>query len=328
MNTLQSNSMSSTPSSENPVYSIIIPLYQAEIYVPALLAAMESLRSRLNGTLEIVFVVDGATDNTLSMLEATLPSASFQSVLATHSRNYGSLAAIRTGLARANGQFFATLSADLQEPPELLLNIFESLSANQADLVLGQRLLRDDPLVTRWMSDLFWVFYRRFIQADIPPRGFDVFGCNQAFRTRFLELNESHNVLVGTLLWVGFRRKVVPYNRRPNHSGRSTWSLLRKLNYAADNVFLYSDFPVKAVILLGGVAMGMSLIGGVCLYWGRAPHSPLLKYASEILIALFFSGANAVGLGILGSYLWRVLVSTRRWPQAVVMDVRKFSAIR
>jgi glycosyltransferase involved in cell wall biosynthesis len=317
----------STNNRNSVIYSIIIPLYKAEAYLPALMEALESLNRRLKAPMEAVLVLDGLADDSLTILQAALASASFCSILVTHSRNFGSLAAIRSGLTHANGQFFTMLSADLQEPPELVLEIFDCLSTNQVDLAIGKRILRNDSLVSQGMSYLFWAFYRYFVQPEIPPGGVDAFGCNRVFRAHLLDLYESHNVLIGTLFWLGFRRKIIPYQRQPNRYGKSTWTLRRKVHYAVDNISLYSDFPVKLITLFGFAAIAASLFGGIMLY-GTHAHAPnVLRYGPDILIALFFGGANAVGLGILGAYLWRILVSTRHWPQAVIMDVRSYSGV-
>src|SRR5690242_11904253 len=117
---------------EGVMYSLIVPLYKAEAYLSALMEALESLRRRLKGSMEAVFVLDGPTGHALRDLETALASVSFPSTLVAHSRNFGSLVAIRSGLAHATGQYCAVMSADLQEPPELFLEIFNGLSKDEA----------------------------------------------------------------------------------------------------------------------------------------------------------------------------------------------------
>jgi glycosyltransferase involved in cell wall biosynthesis len=306
-------------------YSVVIPLYKAEVYLPALLEALESLNQRLNGELEAVLVLDGLADNSLSILQTSLPSKPFSSLLIRHSRNFGSLAAIRTGLSRATGQYFATLSADLQEPPELALSFFESLSQDRADVVVGQRISRADPLFSRWMASLYWAFYRRFVQPEVPKGGVDTFGCNRVFRTHLLDLHESHNVLIGSLFWLGFRREIVSYVRQPSRRGKSTWSFQRKLRYALDTILLFSDFPIRLMMYLGWLALGAALCLGLLAPLGLLQPVPALSnHLGSLLMALGIIGINAVGLGVLGGYAWRILETTRQWPQAVIMDERSY----
>src|SRR5262249_61448367 len=122
------------------------------------------------------------------------------------SRNLGSFAAIRAGLAAGRGDYFCVMAADLQEPPELVLQFHEKLSAGDCDVVVGQRAGRNDPLMTRLASRIFWGFYRRFVLPDIPEGGVDIFGCTAAVRERLGGLQENKKSLVGPPFLSGFCR--------------------------------------------------------------------------------------------------------------------------
>ncbi|MCA1684794.1 MAG: glycosyltransferase family 2 protein, partial [Planctomycetia bacterium] len=210
--------------------SLIIPVYKNEASIPALVGALGELNASLGGDLEVVFVVDGSPDHSASLLRDGLPGAPFRSELVELSRNFGSFAAIRLGLAVARGPYYAVMAADLQEPPELALAFFRCLAGEPVDVVCGHRVGRDDPLTSRLASGLFWGSYRRLVQREIPPGGVDVFACNQAVRDALLKFDETNTSLVGQLFWLGFRRKFVPYQRRPRHGGgKSGWSFRRKL---------------------------------------------------------------------------------------------------
>src|SRR5436190_9299616 len=135
------------------MFSITIPVYLNADSLPRLISELEEVgrhaRQRHRQELEVVFVVDGSPDTSIDRLQAALPRAAFRSQLLTHSRNFGSFAAIRTGLQAGNGQYFAVISADLQEPTELLLDFIKVLSTGQADVVIGRRATRSDPMSTR-----------------------------------------------------------------------------------------------------------------------------------------------------------------------------------
>ena len=191
------------------MYSLIIPVYKNEESLPSLLAVLEDMHHTLAGKLEVVIVVDGSPDHCYSILRQRLPDMPFASQLLLHSRNYGSFAAIRAGMQAANGNYFAVMAADLQEPPELALEFFRLLEADEADVAIGTRDARNDPWHSRWSSEIFWWVYRKFIIKDIPAGGVDMFGCNRQFRNELLALDESHSSLIGLLFWLGFRRKTV-----------------------------------------------------------------------------------------------------------------------
>ena len=116
------------------------------------------------------------------------------------------------------------MAADLQEPVDLMLEFQRLLAAGEADVVFGVRKRRGDPFWSRWLSEIFWRLYRRFVVSDMPQGGVDVFGCTRQVRDRLLELKESHTNLVALVLWVGFRRAFVPYERQPRLEGRSQWT--------------------------------------------------------------------------------------------------------
>src|SRR5712692_7305047 len=134
------------------MYSLVIPVYRNEDSLEALLVMLAKLASTLEAPLEVVFVVDGSPDRCFEILRQRLPQTPFRSRLILHSRNFGSFAAIRTGLRDGEGTYFAVMAADLQEPPELIAEFFRVLRTDEADLVLGTREGRDDPLTGRLLA--------------------------------------------------------------------------------------------------------------------------------------------------------------------------------
>jgi glycosyltransferase involved in cell wall biosynthesis len=177
-----------------------------------------------------VFVVDGSPDDSYLRLRAGLEHAPFRAQLLLLSRNFGAFSAIRAGLAAGTGDHFAVMAADLQEPPELVVEFARRLSTGRCDVVVGQRTGRADPLLSRVSSAAFWGLYRRFVQPEVPPGGVDVlFGCTRAVRDQIVRMTELNTSLVGLLFWVGFRREAVPYARRERHAGKSGWTWEKKL---------------------------------------------------------------------------------------------------
>ena len=131
------------------MYSLVVPVYRNEESIPTLLTELAHMNERLEKQLEVVFVVDGSPDASFQRLALLLPRVSFRSRLLVLSRNFGSFAAIRTGLQTASGKFFAVMAADLQEPPDLIIAFFEHLRQDEADVIVGTRMSREDPLLGR-----------------------------------------------------------------------------------------------------------------------------------------------------------------------------------
>jgi glycosyltransferase involved in cell wall biosynthesis len=299
--------------------SLVIPVYGNAENLPGLLEALAVLRSKLHDELEVVFVVDGSPDDCYQRLRAALPGHAGRTQLLLLSRNFGSFAAIRAGLEAARGDRFAVLAADLQEPPELILRFEERLVSGCCDVVIGARARRADPLGSRLGSTLFWAAYRRFVQPEIPAGGVDVFACTRQVRDELLALHETNSSLVGLLFWVGYRREIVPYDRRARVAGRSAWTLAKKLRYLADSVFNFSDLPVRVLFRIGVGGMVTSIVGAaVVLVAKLTSRITVPGYTATVLAVVFFGALNCLGLGIIGGYVWRTLENTKGRPNYLV----------
>jgi glycosyltransferase involved in cell wall biosynthesis len=300
--------------------SLVIPVYLNEESIDDLLSALTGLHRDID--LEVVFVVDGSPDRSFALLSAKLPEQPFRAQLIRHSRNFGSFAAIRTGLVAASGDHFAVMAADLQEPVSLIKDFSARLRSGDVDVVIGQRTERADNSVS---SRIFWWLYRRLIQRDIPEGGVDVFGCNQVFRRFLIALEEANSSLVGLLFWLGFRREAVPYQRLARAKGKSAWTLKKKLRYLNDSIYAFSDLPVRVLFAVGLTAIaGAALSALVALVGKLTGYIDVRGYTTLILTVVFFGGLNSLGLGILGGYLWRTFENTKRRPLSVVQSQQVF----
>jgi polyisoprenyl-phosphate glycosyltransferase len=305
--------------------SLVIPVYDNAPNLPRLFRELDAFAARLPDGLEVVFVVDGATDDSRAILEQRLPSWTIPSQLVDLSRNFGSFAAIAAGLAHARGDYMGVMAADLQEPPELMLEFHRILASGEADVALGTRTGRADPGVSRRLSTMFWGLYRRFVVPEMPRGGVDVFACTRAVRDSLLELGEVQTNLVALVLWVGFKRAFVPYERRPRLEGRSGWTTGRRLRYALDSIFSFTDLPIRALLLLGSLGTAFAVLSSVTVFamWALG-RIPVLGYTPLMLVIAFFGGLTALGLGIVGQYQWLTLQNARRRPNFVVRSARVF----
>ena len=174
----------------------------------------------LPGEFEVVFVVDGSPDRCLQILRERLPALPLRTQLLSLSRNFGSFAAIAAGLESAHGDCMAVMAADLQEPPELVLQFFEVLGAGRADIVFGVRGGRSDPWLSELASNLFWFIYRKLVIKDMPRGGVDVFGCTREVRDHLLHLQGIDTNLIALLFWLGYRREYIVYERQRAPGGQ------------------------------------------------------------------------------------------------------------
>lgn len=308
------------------MYSLIIPVYKNQESIPSLIDVVELLNQKLDNALEIIFVVDGSPDLSYALLKDLLAHVGFKSKLLLLSRNFGSYAAIRAGLEVAEGPFFAVMAADLQEPPELILEFFKLLKTEDIDVTFGIRKNRHDPLLQKIPAQMYWYLYKILVQKDMPQGGIDIFGCNLRFRNQLLQLNELNSSLVGLALWLGFKRKLVSYERLGRQHGKSAWGFRKKIKYAMDSSFAFSDLPIKLLYTLGVTGILLSIFLTMAVILAKVIGIiPVPGYAATIITIVFFAALNSMGLGIIGSYVWRAFENTKLRPHSVVMSLTEFN---
>jgi glycosyltransferase involved in cell wall biosynthesis len=302
-------------------HSLVVPVYGNEGTIPELLRQIAALELERAGSFEVVFVVDGSPDNSYALLKRRLPEMPFPSQVICLSRNFGAFAALRAGMAHAKGEAIATLAADLQQPVSSVPRMFDALERG-ADIVIGQRASRDDPWTSQAASRIFWRLYRRFVQPDMTPGGVDAFACTRQVREVLLGLPEGNSSLVGLLFWVGFRREHITYPRVARPSGKSGWNFTRKVRYAFDSVFAFSDLPITAMIAMGTIGIGGAVTAGIAVLTAWAMGGVDVRGYTPLILAVLFSfSTTLLALGIVGGYVWRIFENTKGRPIHVVRSV-------
>ena len=303
------------------MYSLIIPIYKNSKFIPELLDVIQKINSKLKNKLEAVFVVDGNPENEFEILEKNLKKYSFKSQLILHSRNFGSFAAIKTGLENATGKYFAIMAADMQEPPDLIIRMFKKLSKGDSNIVIGNRVNRHDQKLNNIFSNLFWNLYKKFIQSEIPKGGVDIFACDNTVKNTLISLKESNSSLVGLLYWIGFKKSYVDYVRSKRKYGKSAWSFNKKIKYMTDSIFSFSDLPIKILIKIGSVGIFISSILSIIVLIAKLIGKITVPgYTATLIIVSFFSSINLFCLGIIGLYVWRAFENTKNRPNTIIMN--------
>ena len=307
--------------------SLVIPVYRNEANLDRLLAELVKLGAAIAGEFEVVFVVDGSPDRCLEILREKLPSLPLRTQLLSLSRNFGSFAAIAAGMDRARGGNLAVMAADLQEPPELVLQFFEVLGAGRADIVFGVRGGRSDPWLSELASNLFWFLYRKLVVKDMPRGGVDVFGCTREVRDRLLQLQGVDSNLIALLFWLGYRREYIVYERRRRLEGKSAWTLRKKLRYCLNSIFNFTDLPIQLLLWAGALALLLAISASILVVVAKLRGDIQVPgYTPIVLATLFFGALTSLGFGIVGQYLWLGLQVGRRRPNYIVSSAEDHGA--
>ncbi len=306
-----------------PIVSIVVPVFHNA-------ASLAELHQRLAAAMgaagvdryDVTYVDDGSRDGSHEVLLG-LASGNPGVRVVKLSRNFGSMAAIQAGLVHASGEAVAVISADLQDPPEMLSQMVARWRAG-AKVVLAARESREDPLLSRAFSALFYRLFRTLVSSEMPPSGFDFFLLDRQVARLLVEHAEKNTNLAASILWLGFAREVLPYRRAARPHGRSMWTFGKKVKYLYDSLLGFSYIPLRLMTALGLVGVLTSFGYGVAVAIERIadPAAPR-GWASLMVANLFFSGLMLASIGTVGEYVWRAFDAARKRPAYIVEECRE-----
>ena len=305
--------------------SIVIPVYHNEENIPDLTAALA--RCAPGPEFEFVLVDDGSQDGSWGLLEeyaAHEPRAR----LVKLSRNFGSFTACVAGLAHAKGQAAILMSADLQDPPELIAPMVSRWKEGH-EVVLAVREGREEPFLQRLLAGIYYRVMRRWAFPEMPLGGFDFALIDRKVIDAIVAMQEKNTTLMGLVLWTGFRRTSVPYTRRARQRGRSMWTLRKKVKYFIDSLVSFSYFPIRVAQALGILFAFAGFVHAVVVVVLRLRGNIRVQgWSALMVVVLVLGGLQFLMLGVIGEYLWRTLDETKRRPLFIVDRVVEGGAVR
>lgn len=299
--------------------SVVVPVYFNAESLPRLAARLRAVADAADHDLEVVFVDDGSRDGSWDrIVEITRAWPAARGVRLT--RNFGSQMAIVAGLAEAKGAAAAVLSADLQEPPELLPEMVAAWRRG-ATAVLAVRRSRPEGWTARAASGLYYRILQRLAFAEMPAGGFDCFLIGRSAIDFLVEGGETNTSLPGLLLWAGFPVALVPYDRVAREEGESRWTFGKKLKFFVDSVIAFTYAPLRWMSLAGAVLALLAFAYAAFLIAYKLIHDQPIQGWTSLMVALtFFSGVQLLSLGVLGEYLWRTLDAARARKRFLVRE--------
>ncbi len=298
--------------------SLVVPVYWNATTLPALKQAFEAIANQFpQDRFEFVFTDDGSGDHSFEILSA-LAAQDARVRVVKLSRNFGSNAAILAGLTHCTGDCAVVISADLQDPPELIPEMLAHWKVGK-EVVLAARRERDDPFPSRFFATVFNRLFKRFVFPEFPDKGFDFMLIDRAVIDILVHLREKNSYIFGQVMWVGFNREVVYYDRRAREHGQSRWTFTKKVKYFIDAFSAFSYLPLRLSTTIGFIMGGLGFLYTLVVVGLNIFNSvPIQGWSSLIVVVLIASGTQLILLGILGEYLWRVLDETRKRPPFIV----------
>jgi len=308
----------------NPLkcFSIVVPVYYNELNLPDTIPQLLYLGTDLPGyRLELVFVDDGSGDRSLEILldfQNKFPD-SIKVVKLT--RNFGSMAAIQAGLTVTTGDCVGIITADLQDPPELLLEMVHHWE-NGNKVIFAVRQDREESAFQKFFSNGYYSLIRTFAVRNYPSGGFDFLLADRQVIDEVNLIHEKNTNIMTLIFWLGFKPILIPYVRRSRKKGKSRWTLGKKIKLFVDTFVGFSFFPIQLFSVIGFiVAIGAFLYGAYILLYKIFRGIDVAGWVPMMVILTFTAGLQMTILGILGEYLWRTLDESRSRPSYVIDEI-------
>lgn len=303
--------------------SVVVPLYNEAENVDALHARLAETADKLDRDTEFVFVDDGSTDGSYDKIVA-LRARDRRVCAVKLARNFGSHGACLAGFAQARGDHAVILAADLQDPPELLVDLLAAADGGH-DVVWARRESRQDPAATLLFAAVYNRVMRRIALPNWPQRGFDFVMISRRVIDVVVARRESNTSLFGQILWAGFPQTSIGYSRLQRRAGRSKWTFGKKLKLAIDSFVGFSYVPIRLISLLGLLSALLGAAYAAFVVFRRLTSGvPVEGWTSLMVVVLILGGVQLLMLGVLGEYLWRTLDVARGRPPFIVAETIGF----
>ncbi|GAA4701014.1 glycosyltransferase family 2 protein [Phytohabitans rumicis] len=303
-----------------PALSVVVPMFNEESVLPLLVTRLRGVLDALGEPYEVVAVDDGSTDRTAVALHATRRQWPQLRVLRLR-RNSGHQAALLAGLMRARGAYVVSIDADLQDPPETIVDMLRLARSDGLDIVYGVRADRSaDTPFKRWTAGVYYRLMRRLVGKDVPAHAGDFRLLSQAAVQALRELPERTPVLRLVVPWLGFPSGEVAFQREERAAGRTKYPLSRMVGLAADSVTSFSAAPLRVATWLGlaGVAVCVVLVVIAMIAYLRG--GTVTGWPSLYLAVLFLGAVQLLCLGLLGEYVARIYTAVQARPAYYVAD--------
>lgn len=300
--------------------SVVIPFYNESQLVEPMVNAVRDVLLKIDTQFEIVAVDDGSTDNSFELLRQIKQQLPELKII-SFSRNFGLQAALTAGLEFSKGEYVVLIDGDFQDPPELIEEMYSSLTQNNFDLIIGKRTSRNEVVHKRVAIKAFHKLFDKITDLeDIYNTGNFCMMKRQVVDS-ILQIQESSRYFPGLRSFVGFKRNYIYYDRPDRKQGEPKMSFGKLVSLATDAIFSFSRWPIKVCLWLGLLAIFMLVLAGIYSIVSKAAHWAPLGWSSTILSIYFIGAIQLIFLGVIGEYLYRIYKEVQKRPLYIVRTI-------
>ena len=308
--------------------SIIVPCYNEEESLRLFHQAVRKTEKEMpDCRFEILLIYDGSKDKTVEVMRELAkedPDVSYFSL----SRNFGKEAAMFAGFCNARGDYAAVMDADLQDPPDLLPEMYRILKSGEYDSVAARRVSRaGEPPIRSWFARRFYSLINKISEADIVDGARDFRLMKREMVDAILAMSESNRFSKGIFGWIGFRTYWMPYKNVERVAGETKWSFWGLLGYAIDGIVNFSHVPLDIASWFGILMTGISFLAILFIIVRKLLFGdPVAGWASTACIITFIGGIQLLCLGIMGKYLATVYQEVKKRPHFIISETNRDNA--
>ena len=310
----------------NKDISIVVPIYYEEENIfPLYERLKEVVANEMGLDYEIIFINDGSKDDSVKNIKK-LREQDDGIKLINFSRNFGHQVAVTAGLEHTNGEVSVIIDADLQDPPELIIDMYEKYKEGY-DVVYAKRKSRaGESFFKKKTAKVFYRLLDFISEVDIPLDTGDYRLISKRVVAQLNNMTEKNRFIRGLVTWVGFKQTYVEYNRDERYAGETGYSLSKMIKFSLDGITSFSTFPLKIATIFGTLISGVSFIYILRIIYLKYFTEKTIQGWSSIMVSnLFLGGIILLTLGILGEYIGRIYTELKNRPQYIIKDKYGFS---
>ena len=305
---------------KSPTFTIIAPIYNELENIPELYPRIRDVMDQTHEPWELILIDDGSTDGSTEVIRK-LAENDERVRPVIFARNFGHQIAVTAGIDYSRGDSVIIIDADLQDPPEVILDLIEKWREGY-DVVYAVRETREgESWFKKTTAALFYRLIRAITNVDIPLDTGDFRLMDRKVVSVMVKMREKHRFLRGMSSWVGFNQIGVNYKRKPRYAGETKYPFKKMLQFAMNAITSFSYFPLQLATFIGFVAAGLSVLAiPVVAILRLITGTALLGQATTLIIVLFLGGVQLISLGIIGEYIGRIYDEAKDRPLYVVAE--------